>query len=306
MEHDTDLPDISLRLLEIFVEMMRAPTTIKAADALHISQPAVSSGIRQLEAQVGITLFERSSRRLTPTAEAWQLYEEIRPIFTMVRGISRRTRDIRLGLVGRLRIMATPPLGYSTAPRALQKLLNDRPGVSVSFDVRRLDEVIDAVQSGAADIGLAIAQHRMETVNVDLLHRSQMVALVPEESPLARQPSVSASDLSGQPLVGLERDSNLGLLVRKAFDQAGAEYLPHVEVRYCQTAAMLAAHKLGVTVVDPWSARTVPVPGLVERPFSPVCEVRAVMLTRRGVPHSGLVRTFITNLRAAQDEVAFA
>lgn len=297
-------PDVSLRLLEIFAAMMRAPTTIEAAELLKISQPAVSAGIRQLEVQLGITLFERTNRRLTPTAEAHQLYEEIRPVFGMMRGFTQRARDIRLGLAGRLRIMATPPLGNSLAPRALQRLLENRPEVSISFDVRRLEHVIDAVQSGVADVGLALAQHRLETVNVDVLHRAHMVALVPEGGPLAQQAHVSAVDLQPFPLVGLEQESNLGQLVRQAFEQSGAEYQPHVEVRYCQTAAMLATHGLGTTVVDPWSALAYPLPGLVQRPFVPACEVRAVMLTRKGVPHSGLVHSFQSELREVALEMA--
>lgn len=55
-------PDISLRLLEIFGAMMRCETTVEAAEQLGISQPAVSNGIRQLENQLGVTLFERLHR----------------------------------------------------------------------------------------------------------------------------------------------------------------------------------------------------------------------------------------------------
>lgn len=297
-----NLPDVSLRLLEIFAAMMRCSTTVETADVLKISQPAVSSGLRQLEAQLGMTLFERAARRLTPTAEARELYEEIRPIFSLMRGFSQRARDMKLGLAGRLRIISTPPLGHSIAPQALRRLLRNGPDVSISFDVRRLEHVVDAVHSGLADVGLALSQDRMEHVNMDVLHRSHMVALVPADGPLAALPHVTPADLSPCSMVGLEQESNLGQLVRSAFEQAGAPYAPEVEVRYCQTAAILAAHELGATVVDPFSARAQSSPLLVERPFLPSCEVRAVLFTRKGVPHTGLMHSFIAQLRTCLAE----
>lgn len=293
-----NLPDVSLRLLEIFAAMMRCSTTVETADMLKISQPAVSSGLRQLEVQLGITLFERSARRLTPTAEARELYEELRPIFGLMRGFSQRARDLRMGLSGRMRVVSTPPLGHSVAPIALQRLLRDGPDVTVSFDVRRLDEVIDAVHSGAADIGFALAQDRLDQVNTEILRRSHMVALVPTDSVWATRPHVTPEDLQGAAIVGLDQESNLGQLLRAAFQQAGVPYAPRIEVRYAQTATVLVRQGVGVAIVDPYSALACG-PDLTVRPFLPACEVRAVMFTRRGVPHSGLMHLFIAQVRAS-------
>ncbi|SES37124.1 DNA-binding transcriptional regulator, LysR family [Tranquillimonas rosea] len=298
MSRGDGLPDVSLRLLEIFAAMMRCATTVEAAEQLRISQPAVSAGLRQLETQLGLALFERTGRRLQPTAEAKDLYDEIRPVFGLMRSFSQRARDMKLGMAGRLRIIATPPLGYSVAPVALRRFLESKPNASVAYDVRRLEHAVDAVQTGQADIGLVLAQERLGIVNVDVLQRSHMVALVPGDSPLADAPQVSAVDLEPFPLIGLEVGSNLGQLVSQAFSQVGAAYDPRIEVRYAATAAALAGKGLGVTVVDPFSAASNRVPGLLEKPFLPACEVRAVMLTRRGVPHSGLLHSFMSDLRA--------
>ena len=126
-----------------------------------------------------------------------------------------------------------------------------------------------------------------------------MVALVPRGGALAARPNLTALDLQDQPLVGLEMASNMGQLVRMAYEQVGATYAPRIEVRYCATATALAAQHLGVTVVDPYSASTQATDALVCKPFLPACEVKAVMYTRRGVPHSGLLHSFMADLRAA-------
>ncbi|SNR68789.1 LysR family transcriptional regulator [Puniceibacterium sediminis] len=297
MTRQGDMPDVSLRLLEIFAGMMRCATTVETAEFLGISQPAVSAGLRQLETQLGISLFERAGRRLSPTMEARDLFEEIRPLFGILRSFSTRARDMRSGRIGRLRVMSTPPLGYSLGPKALRAFHAARPDVTVSYDVRRLENVLDAVQTGLADIGLVLNEEKLETVNSELLGRSHMVVLMPESDPLASEDSVTAKMLSGRSIVGIDQASQLGRLVARGFDVGGESYRCGIEVRYCQTAAALVAEGMGVTVVDPFSAEPYLGRGLVARPFSPACEVRALILTRKGVPHSGLLLNFMEELR---------
>ncbi|CAM3194616.1 LysR substrate-binding domain-containing protein [Paracoccus nototheniae] len=300
-------PDISLRLLEIFSAMMRAETTVEAAEALGVSQPAVSAGLRQLEVQLGITLFERTHRRLVPTAEARLLYEEIKPVFGLMRSFAGRARDIRQGKSGRLRVIATPPLGHTLAPRALRHFLQGRPDVSVAYDVRRLEHVLEAVQTGAADLGLALSMDRDPSVNTEVLHQGHMVALVPACGDLAGRAAITPQDLgpdlgqepggSGFGLIGLAEESILGLLVKTAFDQAGVAYAPRVEVRYASTAAVLANETGGATVIDPYTAAFHGTPQMAIRPFSPPCGVSAILITRKGVPRPHLVHSFIAELR---------
>ena len=302
MSETEQKPDISLRLLEIFGAMMRCETTVEAAEQLGISQPAVSNGIRQLESQLGVTLFERLHRRLEPTEEALLLFEEVRPVFSMLRSFSARARAMRLGTSGRLRIMSTPPLGNTVAPKALARFLADRPDVSVAYDVRRLEHVIDAVQSGAADIGLGLAIERHPSVNIEILARTHMVAVVPKDDPVAGQRSVSAGDLAGRSFIGLDAESRLGQLVREAFARDDVAYDPRVEVRYCSTAAVLASASVGTAVIDPYSAAFQLSENLVELPFQPPCEITAALITRKGVPRSRLLHGFIADLKHVMAE----
>jgi DNA-binding transcriptional LysR family regulator len=302
MNEPNQKPDISLRLLEIFGAMMRCETTVEAAEQLGISQPAVSNGIRQLENQLGVTLFERLHRRLEPTEEALILFEDVRPVFSMLRNFSARARSIRHGTSGRLRVMSTPPLGNTVAPKALARFLVDRPDVSVAYDVRRLEHVIDAVQSGSADIGLGLALERHPAVNIEILARTHMVAVVPKDHPVAGQGEVSAADLIARGFVGLESESRLGQVVREAFERDGVTYDPRVEVRYCSTAAVLAGAGVGAAVIDPYSAAFQLSENLVQRPFQPPCEITAALITRKGVPRSRLLHGFIAELKRAVTE----
>lgn len=291
-------PEISLRLLEIFDAMMRSGTTVEAAEQLGISQPAVSNGIRQLEAQTGVTLFERLHRRLQPTEEAVALHEDIKPVFGLLRGFASRAQDMRQGISGRLRVISTPPLGHTVAPLAMRRFLKDRKGVSVAYDVRRLEHVVEAVQSGNADIGLALGLDRHLAVNIEVLARTHMVAVLPKtEKPV--ESTVSAQVLAQGDFIGLEIESRLGQLVRAAFERDGAPYHPRVEVRYCATAAVLVTAGIGTAVIDPFTAAFNRSIGIVERSFLPPIEVPAVLITRKGVPRSRLQHAFISEMRRA-------
>lgn len=294
-------PDVSLRLLEIFDAVMRCGTTVEAAEQLGISQPAVSNGIRQLETQTGVTLFERLHRRLQATEEAVALYEDIKPVFGMLRGFVARARDMRQGMSGRLRIISTPPLGHTVAPLAMRRFLDERPGVSVAYDVRRLEHVVEAVQSGAADLGLALALDRHPAVNIEILARTHMVAVLPKEREV-KGSTVSADYLTDGDIIGLEIESRLGQMVRSAFERDGVPYHPRVEVRYCSTAAVLVSAGVGGAVIDPYTAAFHGSPNMVERPFLPPIEIMAVMITRKGVPRSRLLHAFISEMRRALSE----
>lgn len=289
---------ISLRLLSIFHALMGGATTKGAAELLGISQPAVSNGIRQLEARLGVNLFERLHRRLEPTEEAFQLFEEIQPVFSILRGFETRAKAIRLGLSGRLRILSTPPLGHTVAARALATFLRTRPDVTVSYDVRLLENVVEAVQNGSVDLGLGLGFDSHPAVNIDVVAHVDMICIMPATHRLAQRDVVTASDLAGSDLIGIEEESRLGAAVRSVFHREKLPYEPRVEVRYCSTASVLSSAIHAAAIVDPFTA-ALRNPAQVVRPFAPACRVPVAILYRRGVPRSRLAQAYVADLRAA-------
>lgn len=291
--------DLSLRLLEVFGTLMLCRTTTAAAEELGISQPSVSIAIKQLEGQLGFALFERAKKRLVPTDDARMLFAEVEPMFEQLRSVEARVRDLRGGATGKLRIMATPPLGHSVVPSALSAFLADRPAVTIQYDVRRMENVIDAVAIGAVDIGLCLGLDSHPGVTVHMLRKDRMVALMRPDHPLAALPVIRPADILPHRFIGLDRASSLGLSVQTAFSETRTPYRPQVEVRYCHTAAVLAHACQGVAVVDRYTAGFPPNIDLASRPFDPPIGVPACMLLRPGRPVSQLAVAFQAALREA-------
>ena len=269
---------MNLRQLEILRAVIRHRTTVAAADELALSQPAISNALKAMEAQAGFALFERVNNRLFPTSEAMALYKESEAIFALHAKLENRVRDLRECRSGLLSIVATPPLAYSIIPRALSDFLRRRQQTRVFFDVRRYEGIIDGVSSRVAELGFALGLSHHPGIAHEVVHTGEMVCVLPPNHPLAERPVISASDLVGLPFIGLERGTRLGEAVRESFAQAGAPFQPTVEVRYCNTACVLAAAGVGAAVVDPFSPRQGGGQGLIVRPFTPKTVAVAYML----------------------------
>ncbi len=297
--------DLSLRLLEVFGAVMRTQTTVVAAEELGLSQPAVSNAIRSLEKRLGMTLFERSNRGLLPTAEARLLFEEVEPVYMMMRGIERRIRDIKSTHDGYLRIVATPPLGHTVIPLALKRFLKGRSGVRVTYDVRRLDTTLAAIETNQFDVGFMFGLEQHPACDVMPLYEGAMACVLKADHALAAQDSISPDDIRCHNLIGigLDIDSPLGAMIRAAFVSSRVPHETNIEVRYCHTAAVLADAGLGVAVVDPLTAHYSRSVELVSRPFVPETRVVASAIVRQGRTLPKVTEAFIEEIRRALNEI---
>jgi DNA-binding transcriptional LysR family regulator len=240
-----------------------------AARALSMSQPAVSNAIKQIEGQIGFALFERVNNRLFPTDAARLIYDESEPLFAMHAALEVRMHDLRDEKVSRLRILSTPPLGLSVIPETLERFMRSHASVRTVFDVRELDDVIKGVEAGTADLGFGLSLGAFPALEVQALYQTRMVFVCRRDHPLAREQLVTPEALQGHAFVALDSGTRMGRLVREAYAQSRQPFLSTVEVRFCNTACVLADAGLGVSVVDPFSPIASGRRDLVVLPFEP-------------------------------------
>ncbi len=297
---------MTLRQLEVLRALIRHRTTVAAARELALSQPAVSNALKVMEAQAGFALFERINNRLFPTAEALALHQEAAAIFTLHAGLEGRVRDLRDSRSGHLRLVATPPLGYGIIPPALRRFLASRPGLRVSFDIRRYEGVLDGVTSRVAELGFVIGLSRHAGIASEVVHRGAMVCVCAPGHALAARPSVTPRDLAGFPFIALERGTRMGEAVRDSFERDGTPFHATVEVRYCNTACVLAAAGVGVAVVDPFSPHLGGSHELAVVPFLPHTPAVAHVFWSEAQPLSRLAKAFLDEVRATAGTLSAA
>lgn len=293
---------MTLRQLEILRAVMRYQTTIAAARMVGMSQPAVSNTIRALEAQLGFALFERINNRLFPTEAARLIHEESEPIFAMHGALEARVADLRENKAGQIRILSTPPLGHGAIPRALQRFLKRRPKVRVHFDVRQLDDVVAGLENGAADVGFGLGLGDHPTLRVEPLFEGRMVCVCRADHPLAGRASVTPADLQHFPFIALERGTRMGRAVRDSFIAARQPFNFVVEVKYCNTACVLAESGVGVSVVDPFSPSSSGRYDIVTVPYRPETPSTAYVIWSGRKPLTRTAELFLREVRRAVED----
>jgi DNA-binding transcriptional LysR family regulator len=294
---------MNLRQLEILRAVVRCETMLGAARELGISQPAISNAIKHMETQLGFALFERIGHRLRPTEEAKVVIREAEPIFLTHASLEARIHDLKENKIGQVRVLATPPAGYTAVPIALKRFLEQRPRTTVMFDIRSLEMVCDSVENHAADIGLALEAYERPSIETEVFFRGEMVCVFQRGHAFEQKEFITPKDLAKHPLIALERGTKLGTLVRRAFEQVDEPFRFSVEVRYGHTACVLAESGVGVSIVDPLSPICSERSGLESRPFRPSAPVTGYVIRSRTRPLSQTAMALLKQIRQVGEEM---
>jgi DNA-binding transcriptional LysR family regulator len=289
---------MNARHLEVFRAVMRNRSLTAAAEALHVSQPAVSKLLRHFETQIGYALFERLGGRLVPTAEAQLLYRDADRIFReieVLKGLSDRIRDKQLGL---LRVGASAPPTFALLPYATERFRERNPGVRVALQTLPAEAVDEHILLGDIDLGITMRWSAEAQVRCESLGKAEVVALMRPDSPLAKRKVVRPADLIGQPLISYDAQTAPGKLLEQAFREAGVQPQVQIEVSLSIAALPLVRQGLGIALVDglvPWGNFG----DLVVRPFQPGVAME-IVLSRSGLrPQTRYGREYARDLRAA-------
>jgi DNA-binding transcriptional LysR family regulator len=286
---------INLRQLEVLRAVMRYRTTIGAAEELGMSQPAVSNAIKLAEAKLGIPLFDRVSNRLVPTADAQILMADAEPLFLVHEAVQRKAWDLRTGRSGVLRIYATAELSQHLVPAVLALFMVEHPDVQVTVETVRMDALLEGVESGSADIGIAMKPPVRPSLAREVLMEAEMMCISPRDHALAAMRVLTPFDLRTHRIIGPSPASPLGAMVAQAFERSSDHYHPDIEVRFANVVSPLVEKGLGVGFVDEMTARYPAGPGFNTHRFRPHVAIPVCALFVRDKPRQRLAQAFMTD-----------
>lgn len=294
---------MNARQLEVFRAIMRNRTLTAAAEALHVSQPAVSKVLCHFEIQIGYRLFERLGGRLVPTAEAQLLYRDADRIFReieVLKGLSDRIRDKQVGL---LRVGASAPPTFALLPHATERFRQRNPGLRIVLQTLPAAEIDEHILVGDIDLGITMRRSIEPHIRCESLGKASLVALMRADSPLAALKVVTPSDLIGHALISYSANTTAGASLEIAFAQAGIERQMEIEISLSISALPLVQRGLGVALVDglvPWTSYG----ALAVRPFLPEVSLEIVLSSSVLRPQTRYGREFSRDLRAAVAELS--
>jgi DNA-binding transcriptional LysR family regulator len=245
------------------------------------------------ESRLGFQLFERQRTRLVPTPEARRLFSEIEGLYLGLQRVNDLASNLARAGAGNLRIVMSASYGERLVPMALKRFCQSNPGVQIACRTATYDELITRFLTGDADIGISMLAPAHANLGATELGQDELVCLVPEDHPLARQETVCAQDLRSVRWIGYPATAPLGrILVSLLGSDAAAS--AQIEVHSPVTAIAFSQQGLGAALVGGWSLPLALPPGMVVRPFVPSTAVKIWAVYSNLDPLTVLARRFLT------------
>ncbi len=270
----------------------------RAAEVLHISQPAVTQHIKQLEAHYGTPLFRRSPAGIALTDAGHVLFDHASRTLDAHGKIEAQIRAGLAVLTGPLRLGASMTIAQYLLPRWLGKFQQAQPGVALTLRNGNTEEITGALLAGRIDLGLIEGPSGRRELKSVPFFEDEILCLAAPTHPLARKARVTLAELAGAAFVGREPGSGTRHVVERALKKAGltpGKLNVVLESSGSETIKGLLASGLGLGFLSRLAAQNelalgqlsiVPVRGLrIARPF--------YFLHLQGPPPTGPAGAFI-------------
>ncbi len=260
---------MNLRQIEAFKAVIETGTVSRAADLLHVSQPAASKLLARFEEAAGFEVFTRERGRLMPTPEALMLYDEVERVFTGADEIVRAARDIQALKRGKLSVGVPMALACGFVQDVIARFLAPRPEVTVSLNARSSPRLLELTAARRMDLAVVGLMSEYPGVEIEPLRRLEGVCVLPPGHRLVGRDVVVPEDLHGEPFVSLSALDHSRPRIDLVFEQAGVRRNLRLDTPMGFAACAFVARGAGVSIVDPLSAEHYRPAGLMAKPFEP-------------------------------------
>ena len=240
---------VTLRQLRIFEAVARLGSISRAAAELHLTQPAVSMQMKQLESLLGLTLLEQVGKRLTLTQAGTELREHARDIALRVTDMAAAMDQVRALERGQLRLAVVSTPNYFL-PGVVADFSRRHPGVRISLQVANREAVLASLAANTADLAITgrppdspdiVAQHFMD---------NPLVVIAPPGHPLAGQSPVPLARLARETLVLREPGSGTRAALERHFAAHGLQIKPGCELGTNEALKQAVRAGLGLGMVS--------------------------------------------------------
>ena len=282
-----------LRRLRYFLAVAEERNFTRAAERLHIAQPALSRQVRELERELGVELLSRNTHQVVPTEAGQMLLERGPALLDAAENLWRGVRGFADGRLGSITLGYGMSAGYETAPQLLLALGEEAPGIEVSARVMVFADIVDGVAAGTLDVGLVRCAPPQPGLVQTLLRLERQGVIISRDHPLVQGESINPADLDGLKLLLHARDHNPGHYDQILAICARAGAKPEVLVRGLDFDASYTPVASGkaVTIVGETGRVGLPA-GLVWLPLEPA-EVVEIHLITRGQNRSPAIERLV-------------
>ncbi|MGB5486000.1 MAG: LysR substrate-binding domain-containing protein [Lysobacterales bacterium] len=291
---------MNFRALKYFVKLAELKHFSKAANACFVSQPTLSTQIRKLEDELGVSLVERAPRHimLTPIGEdiAHRAKHVLRDI-EHIKDAARRSKDPETGTI---KLGIFPTLAPYLLPHVIPNIRKQYPDLRLQLAEEKTEDILNMLDQGRLDAGLLalpIEEHGME---MEILFEEPFVTAMPASHPLTEKQTISIEDLEGEELLLLEEGHCLRQQALAVCALAGAHERVDFHATSMETLRQMVATNAGVTLMPVLSVKppVASTDNIVLRPFvSPAPSRTIALVWRSSSPLGGFLRKLAKSLK---------
>lgn len=241
--------NLTMRQLEILAAAANAATFSAAANRVGISQPALSESIRRIESELGVALFERTTRSLKLTDAGRRAAAIAREAVQDFKRASERLAASSDGGHGRVAVAALPSIACAAIPRALAQFTRDYPDIDIDLHDVQHERAMALVRDGIVDLAVTLKPARAAGLTFDSVASDTAHLVCRRNHPLARHKAVRWRDIDGYPFIGITRISSVRRLTDAAFVHGSIAIEPRYEVEQVPSAIALVEAGLGITAL---------------------------------------------------------
>jgi len=291
---------MNFRALQYFVKLAELKHFSRAAEACFVSQPTLSTQIRKLEEELGVSLVERAPRKimLTPIGEdiAHRARHVLRDI-EHIKTAARRSKDPATGII---KLGIFPTLAPYLLPHVIPEIRTRYPELGLQLAEEKTEDILKMLDQGRLDAGILALPIEDHGMDIEVLFEEPFVTAMPSSHPLSDKNVISLQDLEGEELLLLEEGHCLRQHALAVCELAGAHERLDFHATSMETLRQMVAANAGVTLMPVLSVKP-PIPStdnIALRPFAAPPPSRTIALVwRSSSPLGDFLRKLAASLK---------
>ncbi|MFC6205117.1 MULTISPECIES: LysR family transcriptional regulator [Psychrobacter] len=278
--------NVSIRQLDAFIKVADNGSFTRASEQMHLTQSAVSGLIKELESNLEIVLFDRTTRQLSLSTVGRNLLPQARRVLNEMHLFVNEASSLTSLAQGQVRL-AVSQFAASSMPAVVAQFTKAYPDISVSLLDCSAENVLEYIQNIEVDLGVGVELSYMEAdddISADLLYQLPFCVVMPDDHELAKQSEITWQQLLGTPLITLNGPINEQ--VTAELEEAVANHIQQAryKVNFMSTALEMTRQGFGITLCLPYMPEVidwVSANGLQMRPLAQPVKMRRFFIYQR-------------------------
>lgn len=270
------------RRLQVFHTVAKVMSFTKAAETLHMTQPAVTFQVKQLEDFFNTRLFDRTHNKITLTDAGKVVYDYADQILELYEKMNSQVRELTGEVTGTLVVGASTTIAEYMLPSLLGAFKKEFEEVNIRLQVGNTDAIVSMVENNMIDLGLVEAPVHNKNLEVDVCRIDEMQLICSPDHPLAKRDKVSVEDFRKYPYISREEGSGSRSVIDTYIREQGFSYSDLsvvMELGSPEAVKMAVESEVGLAVVSRTTLskelrlgtlKAIPLDPPILRPFSHV------------------------------------